>query len=266
MTRIRYLSEKYSTKDFCLGGGVALNCLNNGKLINSKVIDSLGIFPACGDDGISIGAGIWAIRNVFKDKRRIEWEYSLGKKYVNFYYNSMEIARVSEDLYNNKIIGIFEDGIEYGPRALCKRSIIASAKDRRMKDILNQNIKHREHFRPFGGVILERNLKKITDEKTASPLMLSAIHVKSDLAVQIPALIHKDNTVRIQVVCDNQKNSSIWKILDYMERYYNEIVLINTSFNCKDEPIVETISDAILSGKRMGLEYIFIGGERVMIC
>lgn len=264
-TRIKYFSEKYNVLDFCFSGGVALNCLNNGKLINSGLINSLGLFPASGDDGISIGAGLWAIRKIFKDKSKIEWDYALGKSYGEICYDESVLFQVIKDIHDDKIIGLFEGGSEYGPRALCNRSIIASAKSKNMKDRLNLQIKHRENFRPFGGVILERNLKKITDDRIASPLMLSAINIKPEMIDYMPALVHKDNTVRIQVIYENQNKKLIWKILDYLEKKYGELVLINTSFNGKGEPIVESQSDALLSAKRMKLEYVYMNGEKVDI-
>lgn len=260
-SRIKSLSEKYHCNHIGISGGVALNCKNNGIIFNKYRLDDLYIFPACGDNGIAVGAAVWAARELFKDNRKISWKFDLGKKYDRVRYSEEDIDKAVDILHQGNVIGIFENGSEFGPRALCNRSLLALASKPEMKDYLNSTIKHRELFRPFGGVILERNIQMLTNEKIANDYMLSAVRVKKEVREKIPALVHKDGTIRLQIVRENRKDSSIWKILEKMEEKYNEFILINTSFNGIGEPIVETPDDARISAAKNGIEYILMHGR-----
>lgn len=257
-SRIETLVQKYSIKTVGISGGVALNCTNNGIIANLLTIEDLFVFPASGDDGISIGAAVWAIRELLNDNRKIEWKIGLGKVYRETVHNNQEVKKLIKLLMSGECIGLFENGSEYGPRALCNRSIIADASRIEMKNHINLNVKQREPFRPFGGVVLEKNLKLLTNDKLASPYMLSAAKIKPEYQHIIPALVHADGTVRLQIVSD--KNMIIYKILEEYELETGRIVLINTSFNAKGEPIVETESEAMLSAKKMGIRYVMISG------
>ena len=264
--RITSLSKKYHCSHIGISGGVALNCKNNGVIFNTHQLDDLYIFPACGDNGIAVGAAVWAVREVFQDDRKIEWKFDLGKSYDKVRYSEEDIAMAVELLHQGNVLGIFENGSEFGPKALCNRSLLALASNSEMKDYLNSTIKHRELFRPFGGVILERNIQMLTDERIANDYMLSAVRVKNEMREKIPALVHKDGTIRIQIVRENRKNASIWKILDKMEEKYKEIILINTSYNGIGEPIVETPDDARRSAAKNGIGYLLMHGriERII--
>ena len=256
--RIEFIANQYGINDFALSGGVALNCKNNGLLGNLECVKSLSLFPACGDDGIAVGAAVWAIREYFKDNSPIDWQVFTGRKYNETLYDDNQINTIVNYLIENKFIGIFEGASEFGPRALCHRSIICAAGSIEMKSKLNNEIKHREAFRPFGGVILARNFSKICDEKLVNPYMLSAVHVKEDYKQKIPALIHYDNTVRFQIIED--ESSFIGRVLTKYEERTGLYVLINTSFNAKGEPIVESVEDAIQCAKRIGLSVLCIDG------
>ena len=259
--RVDFLIKKYNCSRIGLSGGVALNCKNNGSLFNKCNLDTLCIFPACGDNGIAVGAAVWAIREIYEDKRTIEWKYDLGKNYGTIINSQMDIEKMAALLHRGEIVGIFENGSEFGPRALCNRSLLALPIRSSIKDYLNSKIKHREEFRPFGGVILEKNLYRLTNERVANDYMLAAVKVKDEIALEIPALVHKDGTIRVQVVREDRKESSIWRILEEMERKYGDIILLNTSFNGKNEPIVETPRDARLSAKNNGIQYILMNGK-----
>ncbi len=178
--RIQDFIDKYNCADIGLSGGVALNCKNNGLLANQPYVNSLHVFPAAGDDGLSIGAAVWAARELYGDYRKISWKYGLGRTYQKTIFDDVEILKVAKLLHDQKIVGIYKNGSEFGPRALCNRSIIASAAYSDMRYRLNAEIKKRELFRPFGGVVLERNVEKVTDEKVASDYMLSAVHIKGN--------------------------------------------------------------------------------------
>jgi carbamoyltransferase len=256
--RVKSLVDTYSINTVGISGGVALNCKNNGIIANKPYIDNLFIFPASGDDGLSIGAALWAIREKYNDRRKIVWHTGLGRIYQKTICDKTAIKRLIKLLLSGECIGLFENGSEYGPRALCNRSIIAEAVRIEMKDYINKKIKEREPFRPFGGVVLERNLGLLTDDKLASPYMLSAARIKPEYQDKIPALVHADGTVRLQVV--SEENMTIYKLLEEYERETNRVVLINTSFNSKGEPIVETENEALSSAKKMGIRYVMLSG------
>lgn len=259
--RIAGLVDTYACKNVCIGGGVALNCKNNGRLANSNNVANLFIFPASGDNGLSVGAAVWAVRTIFKDYSPLGWRYDLGKIYEPCVYFHDNIEKAVELLISGKVVGVFENGSEFGPRALCNRSLLAIADDPAVKTKLNGKIKQRESFRPFGGIILDKNLSRLTDEKIPSDLMLSAIHVGKGVLRQYPALPHKDNTIRMQIV--RNENSSAYKILNLYEKKTGNFLLINTSFNAKDEPIVETSAEAETCAKKIGIDALLLNGKLI---
>ena len=264
--RVDVFIEKYKSRTLALCGGVALNCKNNGELFNHCDLEKLYLFPACGDNGIAVGAAVWGIRNYFKDNSKLSWKYDLGKKYGQVCYSQESIQEAVKLLYEGNVIGIFENGSEFGPRALCNRSLLALPSYPGIKNYLNSKIKHREWFRPFGGVMLERNISKLTDDRIPNDNMLVAIKVKKDWIGIIPDLVHVDETVRVQIIRQDRKNSTIYRILEELERKYGEFILINTSFNGKGEPIVETPDEAKKTALEIGIEYIILNGrvERIM--
>jgi carbamoyltransferase len=263
--RVNTLISKYKSNSIAISGGVALNCKNNGELMRKCNIDKLGIFPACGDNGISVGAAVWAIRELYHDRRKLKWRFDLGKTYSKLNQSKVDIEKIVDLIYKGNVVGIFENGSEYGPRALCNRSLLALP-SKGMKDYLNMKVKKRERFRPFGGVVLERNIGKLTRETVSNDYMLIAVKARDDIIRTLPDLVHIDGTIRIQVVREDRKNTSIYRILDILERKYGSFLLINTSFNDKGEPIVEQPDEAISTAKKIGVKYILLNGiiERVM--
>lgn len=258
--RSKFLVDKYQIEDILLGGGVALNCKNNGVLANSPWIKSINIFPATGDDGLSVGAAVWKLREQFKNYNPISYDISQGYNYdTTIDIQTDIIDEICSLLENGATLGFFQKGSEFGPRALCNRSIITSADSLDYKIKLNGSIKLREEFRPFGGIVLDRNLDKVTSDTLASPYMLSAVRAYPWFVNQYPAIIHKDNTTRLQVIKPN--DGLIAKILKNYERRTGKIALLNTSFNSKDEPIVETLSEARACSKKIGLDYLYFNGK-----
>lgn len=263
--RVKNFIKNYKYNVIGLGGGVALNCKNNGNILNQCSLESLYLFPACGDNGIAVGAAVWGIKHFYKDSQKLTWKYDLGKKYEQYHYFNNDIVEISAMIHQGEVIGLYENGSEFGPRALCNRSLLASPYHKGIKKYLNTEIKHREDFRPFGGVILERNISKITSEHITNDHMLIAVNAKKEIRDKIPDLVHKDGTVRLQIIRESQKNTSIYKILELMEKKYGEWILINTSFNGKDEPIVETVIEAKNTAKKIGIKHILLNGmiERI---
>jgi carbamoyltransferase len=258
--RTKSLARKYLCKDFLLGGGVALNCKNNGLLANSEWIRSVNVFPACGDDGLSVGAAVWALRERFDDYRPISYHVSQGARYDDGIAAPAELsAQISRLLAAGMTVGIHQGGSEFGPRALGYRSVLSSAKELAFKIRLNEQIKHRESFRPFGGIVLHRNLERLTDDALAGPNMLSAARIKDSIKTDYPALVHADDTIRLQVV--NEDGGLLHRILSEYERITGRLALINTSFNGRDEPIVETVSQAKSCAEKIGLDYMYAAGS-----
>lgn len=253
--------EKYHYKNLGLGGGVALNCKNNGLFANEGYFDAIHIFPASGDNGLAVGAALWALREIYDNFETVEWNFSLGKSYGEREYHPKTIENFVKRLKNGEVLALFEGGSEYGPRALCHRSIISSVDDISRKDYINREIKQRESFRPFGGVLLERNLHRLTNDRMASDFMLSAVHVKEEYLSKIPAVLHKDGTSRLQVIRDT--HSTIYHVLDLYEKEYGEFLLLNTSFNGKNQPIVETPEEGKLCAKSLNLDGLYLNGKEI---
>jgi len=260
-SKIEHFMSKYNINNVVLGGGIGLNCKNNGIIANLPNINNYSVYCACGDSGLSLGAAIWGYRNIFQGRKRIEWTYGLGKKYMK----SMPLIignipqQIAELLIENKVVGIFQNGAEFGPRALGNRSILASPRTLEMKYYLN-TLKGRELFRPFGGMILSKNLPRITLQKLASPYMLSAAEIFEHQKQLFPALIHQDGTIRLQIIDDNDENILCRNILSELEALSKDFIIINTSFNGQNEPIVETPEQAMRSAIKMGLDYVIIDG------
>lgn len=258
--RTRQLAQEHGCKDFLLGGGVALNCRNNGLLANAPWVHSLDIFPAAGDDGLSVGAAVMALREVFGDYRPIEYRVSQGAAAVRA--GAEETTRAARQiaalLAEGKVAGIFQEGSEFGPRALGYRSILSAATSLTFKTRLNASIKRREPFRPFGGIVLRGRLGVLTCDALAGPNMLSAATLSEAARARYPALAHVDGSVRLQVV--EEDGGLLHQILTGYEQLTGSVALINTSFNGPEEPIVETLSEARQCATTIGLDYLYAHG------
>lgn len=263
LARTKEIVSKYKCKRLAICGGVGLNCKNNGLIANMNIIDKLTLFPACDDSGISIGAAVWALRTIYKCDSRLKFTPFLGRRYCTQKLNNEIVLNIAQLLAKGYIIAIFEGSSEFGPRALGHRSILCSAVDIKFKDVLNRRIKKRESFRPFGGIILERNLLSITKEIVSNDYMLSAIKVNTNTKIKYPALVHADGTIRLQIIRDQE--STLGKILHQYEEITGHILLINTSFNGNNEPIVETPDQAIICAQKNKIPYIIYNGDIIKI-
>ena len=262
-----------NTKNICLAGGTTLNCVCNGKLQKEFPEYNFFILPAPGDDGLSIGASLF-ISNVINSNSdgQMYFEYTNkkkvlhnilesfegGKKYDNqeiesslkdnkLKYTKMSnediTEKIAQDISKGKIIAYFEGGSEIGPRALGHRSILADARNKDMKNKLNKNVKHREEFRPFAPMVLKEKVHEWFDveEGYESPFMLFS-H-KSIKGSDIPSGVHIDDSGRLQTI--TEENGKLYDIIRNFDKLTGVPVIINTSFNDKGEPIVETPEDAI---------------------
>ena len=294
---ITNLKKNYpKLNNLCLAGGVALNCVANGKIHKSKIFENIWIQPASGDAGGSIGAGLaYWYKNYSKDyeddKKKNYFDPRLGTEYSNEkienvlkkfnakyrYLKDSELIRETAHLLSEKkVIGWFQDKMEFGPRALGSRSIIADPRDQFMQKKINMKIKYREGFRPFAPIILEDYVKKFFDIETISPYMLLVGQVKGceeqkgnldkfigfeklkNINSLIPAVTHVNYSARIQTVSQSQ-NKKIYSLIQEFHKITNIPILVNTSFNIKDEPIVESPENAFKCFMGSGLDYMVCG-------
>ncbi len=281
---VKSIQKDTKIKNLCLAGGVALNCVANGKIIKNNIFENVWIQPAAGDAGGSIGAalGYWyqelsSLRKLNSSSDSMSGSY-LGPKFDE---NTIEINlkklganftklndenlcnKIANDLKNGKIIGWFQGRMEFGPRALGGRSIIADPRSEKMQKNLNLKIKFRESFRPFAPSILREDLSDWFELDCDSPYMLLVADVKKSIQIQetetdqklfgierlnlkrslIPAVTHVDYSARIQTV-HKETNPKYHNLLKNFKKLTNCPVLVNTSFNIRGEPIVCSVEDA----------------------
>ena len=276
------ISSKYKIKNLCLAGGVALNCVANGKIQKNKIFDNIWIQPAAGDAGGSLGAALayWhhemtMPRIDFKDQMKGSY---LGPKFenkvieeklqlLNAVYKKLSskevISLTAKELSNEKTVGWFQGRMEFGPRALGGRSILADPRSSKMQKELNLKIKFRESFRPFAPSVLFEDINKWFELNCESPYMLLVAEVKKEKQIKmkkedeklfgieklnikrssIPAITHVDYSARIQTVHE-ETNQKYYDLIKEFKKITNCPVLVNTSFNVRGEPIVCSIEDA----------------------
>ncbi len=276
------ISFKYNIENLCLAGGVALNCVANGKVQNEKIFKNIWIQPASGDAGGSLGAALayWhhelgKPRDEFSDKMMgsflgpkfdnnfIETKLKLLKANFKKYSKEEVTSLVAKELANEKIVGWFQGKMEFGPRALGGRSILADPRSEKMQKELNLKIKFRESFRPFAPSILREDVNEWFDLDIDSPYMLLVSKIKKEKQIQmkkedenlfgieklnvkrsnIPAVTHVDYSARVQTVHKNT-NPRYYDLIKEFKNITNCPVLVNTSFNVRGEPIVCSIEDA----------------------
>jgi carbamoyltransferase len=276
-----YLYKISPSENLCLAGGVALNSVANYKILQKTPFKNIFIQPAAGDAGIAIGAALYgahAINNLPRSNLNTKKLFSpfLGKSYKNTEACTLQKNRIKqyrvnvteEDLYteiakqisNKKIIGWFNGRSEIGPRALGARSILADPREERMKDVLNQKVKHRENFRPFAPAILEEEVGRYFENISIAPYMLLIANVKENAKDEIPATIHVDNTARVQTV-NAEMNPDFYSLIHAFYLLTGVPVILNTSFNLAGKPIVETPGDAIDCFLTMSLDGLYLDGD-----
>ncbi|MBB5047590.1 carbamoyltransferase [Rhodopseudomonas rhenobacensis] len=275
LARARWLRETTGAKNLVIAGGVALNCVANGRLAREAGFDNVWIQPAAGDDGIAIGCAYYGLHALQGKPRSFEMKHSyIGKTYPDAEIEAAtkrvmvraqteavrhdDICAVTAQLLaEQKVIGWFQGGSEFGPRALGNRSLIADPRRPEMKDILNSRVKHRQPFRPFAPIVLEERADEIFEGKGDSPFMLMAKSVRPEWRDKIPAIVHVDGTARIQTVAE-ATNPKLYRLLKAFEALTGVPVLVNTSFNVKGEPIVETPRDAMICFLTTGIDHLVL--------
>jgi carbamoyltransferase len=254
-----------------LSGGVALNGLMNERIRRESGCSRLFVYPASADDGTSVGAAQYTSFSAFPGPRRKmvmpyygseatdhEVERELTARNIRFVRPSSIHHAIADALAAEKIVARYCGRSEFGPRALGNRSILASARNPRMKDILNDRIKHREPFRPFAPACLVERASEYFDIDVAAPYMLLVPVAKPAGAQAFPAAVHADGTARLQTV-DGADNPDFHETLLAYEKLTGLPAVINTSFNTNGEAIVETPDDAIEAFFQMQIDFLAIG-------
>lgn len=259
----------------CYAGGVALNCVANTKLLTETPLEQLHIPPAPGDYGQCIGNALYGyhLHQDNRDRTPLSDTY-LGQPYsIERIESALERAPndiayrqvdavdrfVAQALADGATVGHFNGGSEFGPRALGNRSILADPRQEEIRDYVNESVKFRESYRPFAPTILRERYTEYFEGEPRPPsqYMLLARTVHADKRAEIPAVVHANNTARLQTVTANQ-NPRFHAIISEFDRLTGTPVVLNTSFNLSGKPIVETPSDAISTFRRSGLDYLVI--------
>tara|TARA_B100000427_G_scaffold303589_1_gene288239 strand:+ start:590 stop:2215 length:1626 start_codon:yes stop_codon:yes gene_type:complete len=264
------LHERTGLRKLCLAGGCALNCLANMKIRKLPFIDELFVQPASTDQGTALGGAIMGAVSL-GDKITPLDSYYLGPDYTEEDYLSalqltgMEYTRpddvsrtAAELIADGKIIGWVQGRAEFGPRALGNRSILADPGLPEMKDEVNKRIKYREEFRPFAPAVLAEHAEEVFDMEGESPYMTVTYPVREAWQKRLPAITHVNNTARVQTV-SKTSNEKFHRLITRFHELTGRPAVLNTSFNIKGEPIVETPLNAIATFSATGLDALILG-------
>ena len=294
---IKNISIEFNYDNLCLAGGVALNCVLNGKIIKQNSFKNVWIQPAAGDAGGSLGAALLAWHEYLDKERVIEKSDKMKNAFLGKQFCNEEISHILDDvgayfeklsyeeiykkiayeMKNGKVVGWFQGKMEFGPRALGNRSIIGSPLIKDMQKRMNLQIKNRESFRPFAPVIKLDKLSEWFDLKIESPYMMIVTDVikekristhqmsektyglnrVAEIRSKIPAVTHIDYSARIQTVTMEQ-NSKLYMLISQFEEITECPIIINTSFNIRGEPIVSSPLQAYECFMKTGIDFLVI--------
>jgi len=280
---VNHVHKKTGMKNLCLGGGVALNGVANYRILKEGPFESVHIPPSPGDGGSAIGCAQY-LYYIHKKQRRIivqdhakriqenvyvgpsfsndEIKSFLEENNIDYEYLAREqlLQTTAKLISEQNIVGWYQGKIEWGPRALGNRSILADPRDSKMKDVLNEKIKHRELFRPFAPSILEEYVSEYFDLNIPSPYMLFVAKVKKP--DKIPAVTHVDGTGRLQTV-SREANPLYYDLINDFYKITGVPVVVNTSMNVRGEPIVNTPEQAYAMIIKTEMDYIMMGNYMI---
>ncbi|MCK5305558.1 MAG: carbamoyltransferase [Candidatus Omnitrophica bacterium] len=265
------LNKESNVDKFCLSGGVVLNCDMNAKILNLPFIKDIFIQPAAHDASSALGAAFELYARL-GGKSKFEMSHAYwGPEYSNEgilkvlkeaktkhkYHENIE-EETARLIAEGNLIGWFQGRMEWGPRALGNRSILAHPAKEGIKDKVNREVKHREMWRPFAPSILEEDAPRYVENYYPSPFMLLTFNVKPEMRKYLSQAMHVDNTVRLQTV-NKQTNSRYHELITQFKKMTNIPALLNTSFNDRGEPLVESPKDALRTFYSTGLDYLVLG-------
>lgn len=268
----QYLQSTVKSKNLVISGGVALNSVMNGRILKEKIFEDLYVMPAAGDSGTSIGAAYYVHNKVLNNEVRFhhnnpfigttyddeEYETTLRQGNIRYSKPPNLLELVVEILQEGGIVGWFQGPMEFGPRSLGSRSILANPAIPEMKNILNARVKRREEFRPFAPAVPDERLQDYFDLKVTSPFMLKVCDVLPEARHLFPAAVHVDGSARVQTV-DRSINQKFYDLLTTFGQRTGCPVLLNTSFNIMGEPIVESPDQALRCFYTTGLDALVMG-------
>ena len=294
------LKQETGLKNLCLAGGVALNCVANGKLIKQGIFDEIWIQPASGDAGSSLGAALITWHEHLQKPRDVNPNDSMKGAYLGCEFSNKEIIsylkkikapfqtiedeelfdKIAQSIDEGKVIGWFNGPMEFGPRSLGGRSIIGDPRNQSMQSLMNLKIKYRESFRPFAPSVLEEDMVNQFDINTKSPYMLLVAPVKKELCNEptkeqkqlfgikklsiprssLPAITHVDYSARIQSV-NEKTNPRYYRLISAFKKRTGCPTIINTSFNVRGEPIVCTPQDAYRCFMRTEMDLLVLQNQ-----
>ena len=268
----RWLHDATGMTRLCMAGGVALNCSMNGRLLRESAFKEIDIQPAAGDDCIAIGAAMQLHHRLTGKPRQFVMHHAYwGPEYgsedilaflqhAKLRYETPEdvCERVADLLAQGKIVGWYQGRMEFGPRALGSRSILADPTRAEMKDLLNKYVKHREEFRPVAPSVLQERAAEYFEGCHESPFMLFVYPVRSEKRGVVPAITHIDGTARVQTVT-RESNPTYYRLIEEFEKRRGVPMVLNTSFNVMGEPIVNTPADAVRCFYSTGMDALVLG-------
>ena len=276
--RVRRLFEQTGERHLVMAGGVALNCVANGRIVREGPFDSVWVQPAAGDDGTALGAALYGWHQVLGRPERhelrsaalglsypqVSFERALGHRMLAVAANVRRAGNVAEEtaelLAAGQVVGWLQGGCEMGPRALGQRSILADPRDPGMTDRVNARVKHRQAFRPFAPAILAEQARDWFEGVGESPFMLEAHPVREEKRELVPAIVHVDGTARVQTV-HADRTPAFHALLEAFHRRTGVPVLLNTSFNLRGEPIVESPTEAVDTFLRTDLDALVLEND-----
>ena len=294
------IRKETGLKNLCLAGGVALNCVANGKLMKEKIFEDMWIQPASGDAGSSLGAALigWHIHHKkerianpndsmkgtflgpkFSNEEIIQYLNKIKAPYITLKDDEL-FEQLAEELDKGKVIGWFNGSMEFGPRSLGGRSILGDPRNQKMQSLMNLKIKYRESFRPFAPSVLEQEVSNLFEMKGKSPYMLLVAKVKEEICTKmteeqnslfgieklnisrssVPAITHVDYSARIQTV-NFKTNPRYFNLISAFKKRTNCPIIVNTSFNVRGEPIVCTPQDAFRCFMRTEMEVLVLQNQ-----
>ena len=272
MSVVRMAVEKTRCRNLCLAGGVALNSKGNGRIAASGLVDKIFVQPAASDDGVALGAALApyldnngrlpnkAMRHAYLGPAFDDSAVETALRTYKLAYTRLDhpAATAAELLSRGKILGWFQGRMEFGPRALGSRSILADARDPEMNAKVNNAVKFREWWRPFAPSLKKEAASEYLESATDSPFMILTAQVRPEKRSVIPSVTHVDGSARPQTV-EKEINPLYWRLLDEFEKRTGVAVIMNTSFNLRGEAIVHTPTDAVRTFFSSGMDALVIG-------